>query len=209
MKLSKDFLQTIPKVLLHDHLDGGVRPKTVIDLAIEQKYDDLPSYDVKELTDWFQRGAQRGSLPQYLEGFAVIEAVLQTASALERVAYESIEDMKIDGVVYYETRFAPLYHIHQGLTVEEVITAVLKGLRRGKEDFGVSFGLILVAMRNMDPCSSMQVAELAVKFRACGVVGFDCAGAENGFPAKDHAEAFRYIQLHNFNITIHAGECVV
>ena len=110
MKLSKDFIRTIPKVLLHDHLDGGVRPQTVIDLAKDQKYDKLPTSDPGELDQWFQRGAQRGSLPLFLEGFEHTCGVMQTEEALERVAYETVEDMKKDGVVYFETRFAPMFH---------------------------------------------------------------------------------------------------
>lgn len=206
MSLSEDVIRRIPKVLLHDHLDGGVRPETIIDLAKAQKYDKLPTDDPHELKNWFQRGAQRGSLPMYLEGFEHTCGVMQTFEALERVAYETLEDMVHDGVYYVETRFAPLLHILGGLSIEDVVSAVLRGLERGKTDFGVHYGVILVALRNMAPDASMKIAELSVKYRAEGVVGFDFAGAEKGFPASHHIEAFRFITQSHFNTTIHAGE---
>ncbi len=206
MTLSKDFLRTIPKVLLHDHLDGGVRPQTVIELAKEQKYDKLPTSDPHELDLWFQRGAQRGSLPLFLEGFEHTCGVMQTEEALERVAYETVEDMKKDGVVYFETRFAPMFHTGKGLSTSRVVKSVLRGLERGKKDFGVHYGVLICAMRHMEPHVSQEVAELAVEFRNHGVVGFDLAGEEGGYPPKKHVDAFHYIQRENFNITIHAGE---
>jgi adenosine deaminase len=206
MKFKKEFLRSLPKVLLHDHLDGGLRPETVIDLAKEQKYDKLPTHDAGELAEWFHRGAIRGSLPLFLEGFDHTCAVLQTEEALERAAYETLEDMKKDGVVYIETRFAPVQHTRKGLDTHKVVKAVLKGLERGKKDFGVHYGLLICAMRNMDPGVSQEMAELTVDFRAQGVVGFDLAGEEGGYPPKKHVDAFHYIQRENFNITIHAGE---
>jgi adenosine deaminase len=203
-RLSEKLLRSIPKVLLHDHLDGGLRTSTIIDLAKACGYDKLPTSDPGELSEWFQRGAKRGSLPLYLEGFAHTTAVMQTEEALERVAYEMLEDMRNDGVVYVETRFAPVFHTDRGLHWEEIVQAVLKGLERGRKDFGVEFGLIICAMRNMK--LSGEMAELAVDFRERGVVGFDLAGEEGGYPPKKHVEAFEYIQRENFNITIHAGE---
>jgi adenosine deaminase len=131
---------------------------------------------------------------------------MQTAEALERVAYEMLEDMKKDGVVYVETRFAPVFHHNKNLHMETVVQSVLKGLERGKKDFGVQYGLILCAMRNMNPALSLEIAELAVDFRDHGVVGFDLAGEEGGYPPKKHIDAFHYIQRENFNITVHAGE---
>ncbi len=206
MQLSKDFLRTIPKVLLHDHLDGGLRPQTVIELARDQNYDKLPTSDAGELDQWFQRGAQRGSLPLFLEGFEHTCGVMQTEEALERVAYETVEDMHNDGVVYFETRFAPIFHTGKGLSTQRVVRAVLNGLERGKKEFGVHFGVLICAMRHMEPVVSQEVAELAVDFRNHGVVGFDLAGEEGGYPPKKHVDAFHYIQRENFNITIHAGE---
>ncbi|MCX6136117.1 MAG: adenosine deaminase [Ignavibacteriales bacterium] len=206
MTLSKDFLRTIPKVLLHDHLDGGLRPQTVIELAHDQKYNKLPMTDAGELAEWFQRGAQRGSLPLFLEGFEHTCGLMQTEEALERTAYEMMEDMKEDGVVYVETRFAPAFHMDKGLPSHTVVKSVLRGLERGKKEFGVNYGLIICAMRNMNPMVSQEIAELAVDFRNHGVVGFDLAGEEGGYPPKKHVDAFHYIQRENFNITIHAGE---
>jgi adenosine deaminase len=129
---------------------------------------------------------------------------MQTEEALERVAYEQAEDLSADGVVYFETRFAPIFHTRKGLTHQQVIAAVLKGLERGRKDFGIQSGLIICAMRNMEV--SLEMAQLAVDFRERGVVAFDLAGEEGGFPAKKHVDAFHYIQRENFNITIHAGE---
>jgi len=204
MKLDVSLLKGLPKVLLHEHLDGVLRPVTVIELAKTTKYDHLPTEDPRQLAQWFHQGANQGSLPKYLEGFAHTIAVMQTEEALERVAYEQAEDLSQDGVVYFETRFAPVFHTRKGLTHQQVVSAVLKGLERGRKDFGVSSGLIICAMRNMDV--SLEMAELAVDFRERGVVGFDLAGEEGGFPPKKHVDAFHYIQRQNFSITIHAGE---
>src|SRR5512143_597111 len=204
MRLTEKYIRTLPKVLLHDHLDGGLRPQTVVELARDQRYGKLPTTDAGDLATWFHRGAQRGSWPLYLEGFTHTCAVMQTEESLERVAYEMMEDMKRDGVVYVETRFAPIFHTGQGLHTEQVVAAVLRGLERGRSDFGVEFGLIICAMRNMN--LSQEMAELAIDYRERGVVGFDLAGEEGGFPPKKHVDAFHYIQRENFNITIHAGE---
>src|SRR5829696_5291056 len=197
-------LQSLPKVLLHEHLDGGLRPQTVIDLALDAGYAGLPTHEPKELGAWFFRGANRGSLPLYLEGFKHTIGVMQTRAALERVAFEFIEDMHADGVVYAEARFAPCFHRERGLTDEAVVGAILDGLRRGEEKYGVKWGLIVCAMR--DRMDSLEAAELAINFRAHGVVGFDLAGEEAGYPPKKHAEAFQEIQRANFYSTLHAGE---
>jgi len=204
MKLDRAVLKSLPKVLLHEHLDGVLRPKTVIELARDANYDRLPTEDPEELARWFHQGANQGSLPKYLEGFAHTIGVMQTEEALERVAYEQAEDLSSDGVVYFETRFAPIFHTQKELSHQQVVSAALKGLDRGRKDFGISTGLIICAMRNMDV--SLEMAELAVDFRERGVVGFDLAGEEGGYPPKKHVEAFHYIQRQNFNITIYAGE---
>ena len=197
-------LRALPKVLLHEHLDGGLRPATVIDLALDVGYAGLPTHDPEELGAWFHSGANRGSLPLYLEGFAHTCAVMQTRHALDRVAFEFIEDMHRDGVVYAEARFAPCFHRERGLTDEAIVGAVLEGLRRGQEKYGVKWGLILCAMR--DRTDSLEAAELTVNFRHHGVVGFDLAGEEAGHPPKKHVEAFHAIQEANFYSTLHAGE---
>jgi adenosine deaminase len=204
MKLERDLLKKLPKVLLHEHLDGVLRPQTVIDLAASVRYSELPTTDPEKLATWFHQGANQGSLAKYLEGFKHTIAVMQTEEALERVAYEQAEDLSNDGVVYFETRFAPLFHTQKGLTHQQIVSAVLKGLARGRQDFGVQSGLIICAMRNMNV--SLEMAELAVDFRERGVVGFDLAGEEGGYPPKKHVDAFHYIQRENFNITVHAGE---
>ncbi len=204
MKMTEKVIRSLPKVLLHDHLDGGLRAQTIIELAKDQHYKKLPTKDAGELDHWFQRGAKRGSLALYLEGFEHTTGVMQTEEALERVAYEMMEDMYNDGVVYVETRFSPIFHTQKKLHWEEIVTAVLKGLERGKKDFKVEYGLIICAMRNMT--LSQEMAELAVDFRERGVVGFDLAGEEGGYPPKKHIDAFHYIQRANFNITVHAGE---
>jgi len=206
MQLTTDLLRRFPKVLLHEHLDGGLRPATIVELARETGYDRLPTTDPGKLAEWFRNNANRGSLPLYLQGFEHTCGVMQTEEALERVAYETLEDMKNDGVVYVETRFAPVLHMQKGLHPESIVRAVIRGLDRGKKDFGVHYGLILCALRSMPPEVSQEVAELSVDFRPHGVVGFDLAGEEGGYPAKKHVDAFHYIQRENFNITIHAGE---
>jgi len=202
--LDRATLAALPKVLLHEHLDGVLRPSTVIDLGRSEGYRQLPTEDPADLARWFHQGANQGSLPKYLEGFVHTIAVMQTEEALERVAYEQAEDLAGDGVVYFETRFAPVFHTQKGLSHQQVVSAVLKGLERGRKDFGITSGLIICAMRNMDV--SLEMAELAVDFRERGVVGFDLAGEEGGYPPKKHVDAFHYIQRQNFNITIHAGE---
>jgi adenosine deaminase len=204
VKLDKNKLKTLPKVLLHEHLDGALRPETVVELAQAVRYAKLPTADPRELAAWFHRGANKGSLAKYLEGFVHTIAVLQTEEALERAAFEQAEDLASDGVVYFESRFAPIFHTKKGLTHQQVVASVLKGLERGRKKFGVRSGLIICAMRNMT--ASLEMAELAVDFRQRGVVGFDLAGEEGGYPPKKHIEAFHYIQRENFNITVHAGE---
>ncbi len=200
----EQIVKSVPKVLLHDHLDGGLKPQTIIDLAKEISYKKLPTSNHSELGEWFHRGANKGNLVEYLQGFEHTIAVMQTKQSLERIAYEMMEDMKNDGVCYVETRFAPVFHTTKGLYQEDVVNAVLEGLEKGKKDFGVGYGLILCGMRNMK--NTLEIAELAVNFRNQGVVGFDLAGEEGGYPPKKHIEAFQYIQKANFNITIHAGE---
>ena len=202
--ITEEIIKSVPKVLLHDHLDGGLRPQTIIDLADDLNYKKLPTRDKDELVEWFHVGANKGNLVEFLKGFEHTTAILQTKEGLERAAYEMLEDMKNDGVVYVETRFAPVYHVNKNMYLDDTVTSVLKGLEKGKRDFGVGYGLILCGMRNMK--NTLEIAELAVNFRKDGVVGFDLAGEEGGYPPKKHLEAFQFIQRSNFNITIHAGE---
>ncbi len=200
-----DPIRALPKVHLHDHLDGGLRPHTILELADDQGVD-LPSDDASGLQEWFHRGANRGSLPLYLEGFAVTCGVMQTESALYRVARERVQDLKEDGVVYGEVRFAPVLHLDGGLNLEQVICATLSGIEEGCRETGIDVRIIICGMRHMDPATNLEMAELAVDFRDRGVVGYDLAGDESGHPPKRHIEAFHYLQRENFNITIHAGE---
>lgn len=203
---TRDVVARSPKVLLHEHLDGGLRPTTVLELANEIGYNELPETEPQALARWFAAGANKGSLPEYLEGFRHTIALMQTAEALERVAYEFMEDMASDNVVYAEVRFAPHFHIHGELGLDAVMTAVLKGLEKGKREFGVHYGLIVCAMRNENEELSIQLAELAVSFRNQGCVGFDLAGEEAGHPANHHLRAFQLVKRMDFAITIHAGE---
>jgi adenosine deaminase len=201
-----EVIRRLPKVVLHQHLDGSLRPATVVDLAGEARYDALPSRDPRELGEWFHRRSARGSLGEYLEGFQHTIAVLQTRGALERAAYECLEDLARDGVVYAEIRFAPHFHTHGPLGLDAVMLAVLRGLRRAEEDFGVGWGLIVCALRNESPALSQKLAELALAYREQGCVGFDLAGEEAGHPAAEHVQAFQLVKRMNFAITIHAGE---
>ena len=191
-------------MLLHDHLDGGLRPSTVIALAEQYGYDGLPTTDVDELGEWFNKGAKRNDLVLYLETFAHTGAVMQHRDAIERVAYECAQDLAADNVVYAEVRFAPELHLEQGLTLDEVVKAVLAGFERGSAGTDLTIYALLDAMRQA--ARSSEIAELAVRHRDNGVVGFDIAGPEAGFPPTRHLDAFHLINRENFHSTIHAGE---
>jgi adenosine deaminase len=202
--LDLDAIRRAPKVLLHDHLDGGLRPSTVLDLAREIGYRELPTTDPDELARWFTRGADRKSLELYLEGFRHTVAVMQTREAIERVAAECVEDLAADGVVYAEVRMAPELLTDGGLSLDEAVVAMLDGLRRGQAGRPITVGLIVTAMRQAT--RSVEIAELAVRHRDEGVVGFDIAGPEAGYPPTRHLDAFHLIARENFHFTIHAGE---
>ncbi|EGD56560.1 adenosine deaminase [Gordonia neofelifaecis] len=207
--ITADECRLAPKVLLHDHLDGGLRPSTVLDLARRQGYDALPADTADDLAEWFATAADSGSLERYLETFAHTVAVMQSAGALERVARECVEDLHADGVVYAEVRFAPELHLEAGLSLDEVVVAVLRGFASGEEAAAASGRPIIVrclvtAMRHA--ARSREIAELAVRFRGRGVVGFDIAGAEAGNPPSRHLDAFEYLRGECSHFTIHAGE---
>ena len=197
-------IRRAPKVLLHDHLDGGLRPSTIIELADETGYADLPTTDADELAAWMLRGANRKDLTLYLETFAHTVGVMQTAASIERVARECAEDLAADGVVYAEIRFAPELHTERGLDLDEVIEAVLTGFEAGSAGTDLTIRVICSAMRHLD--RGLEVAQAAVRHRDDGVVGFDIAGPEDGFPPDDHLLAFQYCHRENFHVTIHAGE---
>jgi adenosine deaminase len=197
-----------PKALLHDHLDGGLRPATVVELADAVGHE-LPTTDPAALGDWFVAAADSGSLERYLETFAHTVAVMQTEEGLHRVARECALDLAADGVVYAEVRYAPEQHLEGGLTLDQVVEAVDAGFRDGCAEAAaggrvIRIGTLLTAMRHA--ARSQEIAELAVRFRDTGVVGFDIAGAEAGFPPTRHLDAFEYLQRENFHFTIHAGE---
>ena len=199
-----DIFARAPKALLHDHLDGGLRPASVIELAAEYGYSQLPTTDIDDLSKWFHRGAKRNDLVLYLETFAHTVGVMQHRDAIERVAHECAVDLAADGVVYAEVRFAPELHTEAGLTLDDVMQAVLAGFRSGVAGTDLVIYAICSAMRTA--ARSLEIAELAVRWREEGVVGFDIAGAEAGFPPTRHLDAFQYVQRENFHSTIHAGE---
>jgi adenosine deaminase len=198
-------LTDAPKVLLHDHLDGGLRPETIVELASEIGHE-LPRSDAAELGQWFVDSADSGSLERYLETFDHTVAVMQNAEAITRVASESVQDLAADGVVYAEIRYAPEQHLTGGLSLEQVVDAVHEGFEHGTAhaERPIVARQLLTAMRHQ--ARSMEIAELAVASRDAGVVGFDIAGAEAGYPPTRHLDAFEYLQRENAHFTIHAGE---
>ncbi|MBO0677789.1 adenosine deaminase [Mycolicibacterium sp. S2-37] len=207
--LTLDSIRHAPKALLHDHLDGGLRPATVLELAEESGYEDLPAHDVDGLANFFRTAAHSGSLVRYLEPFAHTVGVMQTPAALHRVARECVEDLASDNVVYAEIRFAPELHITGGLSLDDVVDAVLAGFADGEKTAAadgraITVRCLVTAMRHA--ARSREIAELAVRFRDRGVVGFDIAGAEAGYPPTRHLDAFEYMRGNNARFTIHAGE---
>jgi len=207
-----DQVRRAPKVVLHDHLDGGLRPATVLELAEESGHR-LPDVEgglsAESLGRWFAEAADSGSLERYLETFDHTVGVMQTAAALRRVAREFVEDLVADGVVYGEIRYAPEQHVEQGLSLDEVVGAVQEGIDEAvaaarAAGHVIVVGQLVTAMRHQ--ARSREIAELAVAWRDRGVAGFDIAGAEAGHPPTRHLDAFEYLQRENFHFTIHAGE---
>lgn len=202
-------LRSAPKVLLHDHLDGGLRPGTVVELADETGYSGLPTTDVDELGRWFRDAADSGSLEKYLETFAHTCGVMQTEEALSRVAAECVEDLADDGVVYAEVRYAPELFVERGLSLEAVVEAVQDGFERGRKAAAergkqIRVGQLLCAMRQH--ARALEIADLTVRYRDRGVVGFDIAGPEAGYPPTRNLDAFEFLREQNAHFTIHAGE---
>lgn len=200
-----DELKSAPKVLLHDHLDGGLRPATIVELAAEAGHE-LPVTDADALGVWFAEAADSGSLVRYLETFEHTVGVMQSTAALTRVARECAEDLAADGVVYAEVRYAPELHVQQDLTLDEVVAAVEEGFRQGVEASGgrIVVRQLLTAMRQAAP--SLEIAELAIRYRDRGVAGFDIAGPEAGYPPTRFLDAFDYVRQENGHATCHAGE---
>ncbi|MCL2543817.1 MAG: adenosine deaminase [Microbacteriaceae bacterium] len=200
-----DLIRSAPKVLLHDHLDGGLRPATVVALAAECGHE-LPEISADAIGAWFRAAADSGSLERYLDTFAHTLAVMQTPDALTRVAREAVEDLAADGVVYAEIRYAPELHLARGLTLDEVVGAVQRGLAEGTEAIGgrIVVRQLCTAMRQA--ARSREIAELAISWRDRGVAGFDIAGPEAGYPPSRFLDAFEHVRRENGHITIHAGE---
>lgn len=201
-------LVTLPKVSLHDHLDGGLRAATIVELA-EQTGFPLPETDPDDLADWFASSADSGDLPTYLTTFDQTVGVMQSAEALARVAREFVEDSVADGIVYVEARWAPEQHLRAGLSLDEAVEAVAAGLEEGVRDaalngYHIEANQVLDALRQND--RALEIAKLAVRHRDAGVVGFDIAGPELGFAPSQHQEAFDYLAREFFPVTVHAGE---
>nr|WP_179580816.1 adenosine deaminase [Leifsonia psychrotolerans] len=201
-------INDLPKVSLHDHLDGGLRPATMIELADSIGLD-LPTTDAAELGTWFAKQADSGSLVDYLKTFEFTTGVMQTREGLTRVARDFVEDLAADGVIYGEVRWAPEQHLARGLTLDEAVEAVQEGIEAGIESVAgegshIRIGQLITAMRHAD--RGLEVAELAVRHRGNGVVGFDIAGAELGFPARNQRAAFDYLAQEFLPVTVHAGE---
>jgi adenosine deaminase len=201
-------IKALPKISLHDHLDGGLRPQTMVELA-EKVGHTLPTNDAVKLREWFFESADSGSLERYLETFDHTTAVMQTREGLTRVAKEFVLDLHDDGVIYGEVRWAPEQHLRSGLTLDETVEAVQDGLEQGMKDVEAAGGFIrtgqlVTAMRQNN--RGMEIAELAVRHRDNGVVGFDIAGPEKGFLPVNHKAAFDYLAEQMFPVTVHAGE---
>jgi adenosine deaminase len=206
--VSRELVSRAPKVLLHDHLDGGLRPSTIVELAAAAGHE-LPATEADGLRQWFEDSANSGSLERYLETFDHTVAVMQTAENLRRVAREAVLDLADDGVVYAEVRYAPEQHLAEGLSLEQVVEAVRDGFVEGqvqarRDGNPIVVRQLLTAMRHQ--ARSREIAELTVAYRDQGVVGFDIAGAEAGYPPTRHLDAFEYLQRENAHFTIHAGE---
>jgi adenosine deaminase len=202
--VTPELIRALPKTDLHCHLDGSLRLATILALAEEQKVR-LPA-DTPEGLAAILQGRQCASLEDYLTAFDVTLSVLQTEAALYRAAYELAVDCAAENVRYLEVRYAPVLHTRNGLKPTTIVDAVLDGLRQAKRETGIKSNVIICGIRHIDPRTSLRLAELAVAYKNRGVVGYDLAGAEEGYPSKDHHDAFQLILNNNVNVTIHAGE---
>lgn len=205
IKMTREFIHKLPKTDLHVHLDGSVRIDTLIDLARKLKIE-LPTMDPAEMRKLIVCGEHTASLEDYLRGFHIVNLVLQNKEGLKRAAYELAEDAAAENVRYMEVRYSPILHTSEGLKLTEISQAVIDGLKQAEKDFKIKTGVIICGIRNMDPTTSLKLAELAIAFKNKGVIGFDLAGGEYNHPAKAHKEAFDLALKNNLNITIHAGE---
>lgn len=205
IEVTEELIFNLPKTDLHCHLDGSTRVETLIELAEEQKVK-LPFHDVRQLRDHLEVGDKAKDLADYLKGFAVTLSVMQEAKAIERIAFELAEDSAKENVRYLEVRFSPILHINKGLRLPEIVDAVIRGLARAESKYNIKTGIIICGMRNISPDISLRLAELTIAYKNQRVTAFDLAGQEDGYPAKDHQEAFALILKNNVNVTAHAGE---
>lgn len=200
-----EVFRALPKTDLHVHLDGSLRLETILDIAEKERIE-LPARDVDGLRSAIGCGKAFGSLVEYLRGFDITLRAMQSEEALERIAFELAEDAHAENVRYMEVRYSPMLHTRRRLKLTKVVEAVLDGLRRASETYGIKANVIICGIRNISPKSSYEMAELAVAYKGRGVVGFDLAGAEYDHPAKHHRESFQLVRDNNINCTIHAGE---
>ncbi len=203
--ISQEIIKNLPKVELHCHLDGSLRPESILDVAIKDKIE-LPSFNLDKLSSFLKIGMNQGTLEDYLNRFDITLSVMQTPESLTRFSYELIEDVAAENIRYIEVRYSPILHQKNGMSLDMAIESVNKGLKKGEKDFGVKSRIIICGIRSISPEISLKLADLAVKYKNKGVVGFDLAGSEENFPAKEHKEAFYQIRNNNINSTIHAGE---
>jgi adenosine deaminase len=204
LDVTRERLRALPKAELHVHLDGSLRPETMLELASETGVR-LPASDPDSLADLLRAGDSR-NLEEYLERFSITLSLMQDAEALERTAYELGEDSAAENIRYLEVRYSPILHTQRGMSLEAAVEAPLRGIAAAEKTFGIRTGLIICGMRHLDSASSLRLAELAVSFKDRGVVAFDLAGGEAGNPAKGHSPACELAAYHNLAITIHAGE---
>ena len=205
MEIPIEILKELPKTDLHVHLDGSLRISTLIDLARKQNVE-LPTFDPLELEKYVMSGKYCKNLAEYLQGFDITLSVMQELEALYRIAYELAEDAAEENVWYMEVRFSPILHIRRGLKLTTIVDAVIEGLQDAEKKFNIKTGIIICGMRNINPETSLILAELSVAYKNKGVVGFDLAGQEENYPAENHKEAFYIIRKNNINTTAHAGE---
>lgn len=203
--LDINFIKKMPKVLLHEHLDGGVRPQTIIDIARKNSIN-LPFYDPVDISKWFIEQSNLGDLHKCLATFDVSCSVMQDKQSLVRIAFEFIEDMFLDGIIYAEVRFCPYLHIQNGLSLDNVIEAVLTGLNEGKEKYKVDYGVLICGIRNFTSEINLEMAKLTLKYKNQGVVGYDFAGADLNYPLIDNIDTINYLNNHAIPFTVHTGE---
>jgi len=204
-KLTKEFIHSLPKAELHCHLDGSMRVETIIDLAKQQGVK-LPETDPKKLNHLLKAGTWCESLTDYLRAFDITTSVMQTPESLTRATYELAEDNAEENVRYLEIRFSPLLHTKNGMNLTDVVDAVIRGKEKAEKDFNIIIGIIICGLRHFSPDKTLILAELSVAYKNAGVVGFDLAGAEENFPAKDHKDGFYLIINYNINTTVYAGD---